>query len=132
LKVVKLVPEVRVIDLEKAIPTIPMDAIRQFLDKSMVVTEQKLDKAPYVLDFADEHMAGGSGYRIYARGIKDSEPGTYMVVHPNKEYRDPDTGERLGYEALYLASADIERMGDPVTMVLKKAKREVLKGDRTG
>lgn len=130
LKVVKLSPQVREIDLEKAIPTISMDAIRQFLNQSMVVELQDMERAPYVVAFADEHMAGGSGYRIYAQGIKDPEPGNYMVVHPNKEYLDPDTGEKLGHEAIFLANADIERMSDPVTMMLHGAKREVLRGDR--
>ena len=125
-----LSPQVREIELEKAIPTIPMDAIRQFLEGSIVVGNGELDKAPYVVSFADEHMSGGTGYRIYVRGVKDSDVGRYMVVRPGKEYRDPDSGAKLGREALYLAGAELERTGDPATMELVKGKREVLKGDR--
>lgn len=130
LAVVKLSPQVREIELEKAIPTIPQDAIRQFLEGSIVVDNSDLNKAPYVVAFADEHMSGGTGYRVYVRGVKDQEQQRYMVVRPGKEYRDPDTGERLGREALYLAGADLEREGDPATMELVKAKREVLRSDR--
>lgn len=130
LSVVRLSPQVREIELEKAIPTIPMDAIRQFLEGSIVVGNGELDKAPYVVSFADEHMSGGTGYRIYVRGVKDSDVGRYMVVRPGKEYRDPDSGAKLGREALYLAGAELERIGDPATMELVKGKREVLKGDR--
>lgn len=130
LTVVKLRPQVREMELEKAIPTIPMDAIRQFLESSVVVGNNELDDAPYVVEFGDEHMSGGTGYRIYVRGVTDTEQGQYMVVRPGKEYRDPDSGERLGREALYLAGALVEREGDPTTMALVKAKREVLKSDR--
>ncbi len=129
LQVVKLSPQVREVELEKAIPTIPMDAIRQFLERSIVVDDD-LDDAPYVVAFADEHMAGGSGYRVYVRGIKNDGQIKYMVLHPGKVYRDPDSGENLGHEALYLAGASLEREGDPATLGLFNAKREVLKGDR--
>jgi len=129
LTVVKLHPEVRVIELEKAIPTIPMDAIRQFLERSVVVKDG-LDNAPYVVAFADEHISGGTGYRLYARGVKNDGQSKYMVVRGDKEYVDPDTGERLGREALYLAGASLEREGDPATLTLYNAKREVLRGDR--
>lgn len=130
LSVVKLSPQVREVELEKAIPTIPMEAIRQFLESSIVVERNELDKAPYVVAFADEHMSGGTGYRVYVRGVSDPDVGQYMVLRPGKEYRDPDSGERLGREALYLAGAVVEREGDPTTMGLVKAKREVLRSDR--
>lgn len=130
LSVVRLSPQVREIELEKAIPTIPMDAIRQFLESSIVVGSSELDKAPYVVAMADEHISGGTGYRVYVRGVKDEEVGRYMVVRPGKKLIDPDSGENLGREALYLAGAELERAGDPATMGLVKAKREVLRQDR--
>ncbi|HEY0719819.1 MAG TPA: LysM peptidoglycan-binding domain-containing protein [Gammaproteobacteria bacterium] len=131
LRVVKLSPQVRAIDLEKAIPIIPMDAISQFLERSVVADESQLDDAPYVVSLADEHVAGGSGYRLYARGIEeDAEVDNFTVVRPGKEYVDPDSGEYLGKEALYLARAELVREGDPATLTLSAAKREVLRGDR--
>lgn len=130
LKVVKLTPQVREIDLEKAIPLIPADVIRQFLNRSLVVDANELDGAPYVLSIADEHVAGGTGYRIYARGIKNDEVSRYTVVRPGKDYVDPDSGEYLGKEAYYLARAELLREGDPATLGLNDAKREVLASDR--
>lgn len=130
LRVVKLSPQVREIDLEKAIPVIPMDAISQFLERSLVVEEDELEEAPYVVSLADEHVAGGTDYRLYARGIEDEEVERYTVVRPGKEYIDPDSGEYLGMEALYLARAQLVREGDPATFRLSSAKREVLKSDR--
>ncbi len=131
LKVVKLSPQVRVIDLDKAIPIIPMDAISQFLERSVVIDESELDEAPYVLSLADEHVAGGTGYRLYARGIEeDAGVERYTVVRPGKEYIDPDSDEYLGKEALYLARAALVREGDPATLTMSHAKREVLRGDR--
>jgi len=128
---VKLSPRIREQSLEEAIPTIPLDAIKQFLSRPRVVTEDELDDAPYVVELADDHLASGSGYRIYARGIKASDAiGDYDLVRSGQTYRDPDTGEILGYEAVYLGEARLQRNGDPSTLEVTSANREILRGDR--
>ena len=48
----KLSPRVRVESLENAIPTIPLDAIEQFMLRAIVVEEGELDDAPYVVQSA--------------------------------------------------------------------------------
>ena len=63
----KLSPKIRVESLEQAIPTIPLDAIAQFLTKPLVVSEDALNRAPYVVASADEHVVTGAGDRVYAR-----------------------------------------------------------------
>jgi len=128
---VKLSPRIREQSLEEAIPTIPLDAIKQFLSRPRVVSEDELSKAPYVVELADEHLASGSGYRVYARGIKASDAiGDYDLVRAGQAYRDPDTGEILGYEAIYLGEARLQRNGDPSTLLVTSANREILRGDR--
>ncbi len=132
-------PQVRVVDRESAIPTIPLDAIAQFLNPSLVVDESELDRAPYIVSLGKEHLMGGNLQNAYARGLKTGGAGRYGVYRKGQPYRNPGDfrngmytglGELLGYEALYVGDAVVERVGDPATLYLTRADREVLAGDR--
>lgn len=46
---VRLSPQVRALELDTAIPTIPIDIIQQFLSRPRVVTESQIDDAPYIV-----------------------------------------------------------------------------------
>lgn len=128
---VKLSPTVRETRLEDAIPTIPFDAINPFLGRPQVVTEDELDRAPYVVAHADEHLASGGGYRIYARGMENTaQEGDFVLVRSGQRYRDPDSGKVLGYEAIYLGEARLLSSGDPSTLEVTTSSREILRGDR--
>jgi hypothetical protein len=127
---VKLSPQVRTTAISKAIPAIPIDAVQQFLTRPYVADKAQLDRAPYIVDFADEHLAGSSGYTAYVRAIRGGNKTKFDVVRPGKPYRDADTGEILGYEALFIASSELQRTGDPATVLLGSAELEALKGDR--
>jgi len=135
---VKLSPQVRTEAISKAIPAIPIDAIQQFLTRPFVIDRARLDRAPYVVDFADEHITGSPGYKVYVRGLRGLKEMNsalpdklkFDIVRPGKPYRDADTGEILGYEALFIASSELRRTGDPATVMLNSSDLEVLKGDR--
>ena len=126
----KLSPQIRVEDLGAAIPTIPRDAIQQFLTKPLVVDEGELDKAPYIVQNADEHVVAGGGDRTYVRGIDNEEIGLWDVFRPGGPYIDPDTNETLGYEARFVGEAAVERFGDPATLLLTQTDIEARAGDR--
>ncbi len=128
---VRLSPRIREMGLEEAVPTIPFDAINPFLTRPRVVTDDELERAPYVVAHADDHLASGGGYRIYARGKEENlKDGDYVLVRAGQTYRDPDTGKVLGYEAVYLGEARLVRSGDPATLYVKTSTREILRGDR--
>lgn len=127
----KLYPSARVVPLDgNAIPTVPRDAIAPFLDQSRVVSEQQWAEAPYIVSLGKEHLVGGAGFEVYARGIAEGAHGSYSVYRRGKAYRDPDSNDILGYEALYVGDAAVERAGDPATVILTSTQREVLAGDR--
>ena len=65
----KLSPTVRSSPWDGAIPTIPVDAIGPFLTRPYVLDEGELDSAPYIVDFSDEHILGGAGWKAYVRAI---------------------------------------------------------------
>lgn len=128
---IRLSPRVRETGIEEAVPTIPFSAIDPFLTRPRVVTKGELERAPYVVAPADNHLASGGGYRIYARGLeKNTQDGDFLLVRAGQTYRDPDSGRVLGYEAVYLGEARLQRSGDPSTLLVKRSTREILRGDR--
>ncbi len=131
LRTVKLSPQVRSEPIDQAIPTIPLDIIRPFLERPQVLSREEIDRAPYLVQSADEHMIAGAGDRIYVRGTEgDKGAYRYSVFRPGRTYRHPVTDEVLGYEAIYVADAVVERHGDPATMKLVRSRREARVGDR--
>ena len=126
----KLSPQVRAERLDKAIPTIPLDAIKQFLSQPLVADQSTLDDAAYVVSSAGEHLIVGRGDRIYVRGISEDDGNRHHVFRPGGPYVDPDTGEVLGYEAMYLGDGSVEKFGDPSTLELTRTTREINIGDR--
>ena len=135
-RTVKLSPTIRVYEKAEAIPTIPIDAIKQFLMRPLVVSAEEMDYWPYVVSSYDEHLIAGTGNRIYVRGLADEDAGAerkrYAVYRKGKPYINPrkDKDAILGYEALYVGDAVIEKAGDPAVAVIAYSSREVLVGDR--
>jgi hypothetical protein len=128
---VKLSPRVRVSEIEEAIPTIPIDIIQQFLKRPRVVTEEEIDAAPYVVSVGKEALIGSPGKKIYARGINGEAVPRYTVYRKGKQYLDPDRDDEvLGFEAIHIADAVLEVDGDPATLMVTSAQRELLRGDR--
>jgi len=130
LPVVKLSPSVRHEPINASIPSIPGDAIRQFLTRPRVVTKKQLESAPYIIGSADDHLILGHGMEVYIRGELDKERVRYTVFRPGDKLIDPKTGDLLGYEAIYAGEVRIKKYGDPATGVLTTTSREVLIGDR--
>jgi hypothetical protein len=126
----KLSPKIRVESLDQAIPTIPIDAIAQFLTKPLVVSQDEINRAPYVVASADEHVVTGAGDRVYARGIEGEDIGVFDIFEPGSPLIDPDTKEVLGYEAIYVGEGAVKSFGDPATLLLTETTREARVGDR--
>ena len=156
---VKLSPRTRSTALERPIPTIPYEAIAPFLTKPRVVTQEEMAAAPYIVASAGEHLASGTGDRVYVRGLKETPAGRYHILRLGEPYRKAPTvkpaennteppimspadahtkaeqpkpeDEILGYEAIYVGEAKVEKWGDPVTtLTLERAERETVIGDR--
>ncbi len=126
-----LSPFPRATKLDHAIPTIPYDAIRQFLDHPTIMTPEEVKNAAYVTASEEGRLISGTAHRLYVRGI----PNTYSefdIVRPGRPYyNDPKRKKDiLGYEAIRLATANVEAFGDPATLRIKHSSREVLVGDR--
>ena len=130
LKVVKLTPNIRRQSLDAAIPTIPSDAIRQFLTKPRVISKEEWDNAPYIVGSDDAHLILGSNNKIYIRGELDKERIRYSVFRKGEELINPENNELLGYEIIYAGQARINNYGQPSAGQLISTSREILIGDR--
>ncbi len=132
LRVVKLSPQVRMAGLELAIPTIPMEVISPFLLRARVVTQQEMNDAPYVVSFEEGRVSSGMGQKAYVRNLADNAGMQFGVFHQTIAYRNPGAkkDDILGYEAIQVAEARVDRFGDPATLMLTASYRETLLGDR--
>lgn len=127
----KVLPAIRVIKLERSIPTIPLDAIQQFLWHPQVISQRALEHAPYIVAGTGERLILGAGDEVYVRGLGSSDATEYDIYRTEKIYRDPDHADKvLGYGALFIANAKIQRLGDPAIFNIINSKQEVLVGDR--
>jgi LysM repeat protein len=127
---IKLSPTIRETRHDDAIRALPLDAVQQFLSRPRVVSESEIQQAAYIVGSKDEHLAFGSGNRVYVRGLGEPTTNKFSIFRPGGPYRDPDTQEILGYAAEHVGDAILERVGDPATIFIVNAGKEVLKGDR--
>ena len=127
---VRLDPRLRSTPLENAVPTIPYASIAAFLSRPSLMSDDEVKNAPYVLAMRDLHVAAGAPNEIYIRNLSGGENSRYAVMHVAGPLRDPDDNKLLGYEAIYTATALVQRPGDPAKAVLIDSARETLRGDR--
>ena len=129
-KVVKLSPSIHRQTLNEAIPSIPADAVRQFLTRPRVVTQDEWNAAPYIVGSDDAHLVLGANNKVYIRGGLDQERSRYSVFREGNRLVDPDTNELLGFEVIYAGEVRIHKYDNPSSGILLKTSREVLIGDR--
>ncbi len=130
---VRLSPEIRVSDRREAIHTIPIDAIREFLTRPLVVTDEQMDDWPYILSSHEQHLVLGTDLDIYVRGLDENNlAGNFSVYRKGEELVSMSSGrrERLGYEAIFIGEVQVIEYGDPSTVVMLDAALEAREGDR--
>lgn len=130
LATVKVDPRVRVDDLGAAIGSIPAGVIEPFLSLPLVVEEGGLASAPKIVATQEGRVFLGRGDLAYATGDVDEKVRAWQIYRPGQALIDPDTKENLGYEAVYLGVATVERRTNPITMRVTESKLEIGAGDR--
>lgn len=125
-------PRVRVSELDAAIPAIPLSVISPFLSGTRVVEAQELNSAPYVLMGTQKHVISGAGDRFNARGeFENSDTDSYGIYRSGKVYKDPQTGEFLGVQAIDIGSARLlEHQADVGKLEVTRSTQEVRIEDR--
>lgn len=102
---VKLQPNMKVSDLDLAIPIIPLDQIGPWLKWSRIVAEGELNNAPYIIAGSQQHLLSAPGDQVYGRGNFPDGERAYGIYRPGQAYYDPVTKELLGYQAQDIGNA---------------------------
>jgi nucleoid-associated protein YgaU len=130
LSVDRLSPRIRSDALAvEAIPTIPLKAIEPYLASPLVIERGGLDRAPRIVATQEGRYNIGTGSRAYVSGIEGTET-LWQVYRPGVALIDPETNETLGHEAVFLGTARLTQAGEPATVQILSAKREIGEGDR--
>ncbi|MGK0297452.1 MAG: hypothetical protein ACI9XC_001055 [Gammaproteobacteria bacterium] len=130
---VKLSPSIRENERDRAIYTIPIDVIRQFLTRPLTIGENEMDDWPYIVSSYEQHLVASPGVEIYVRGLDASSISKkYAIYRKGPEYISKSGGstKTLGYEAMFIGEAQITAYGDPSTAMITSAVKEAMIGDR--
>ena len=139
---VKLSPQMRISALDSSpIPNIPLNLIQPFLTDAVVFDTDVLATAPRIIATQEGHVVLGKGDLAYVRG--DVGGATDFRIFRNViPLKDPATREIIGYEAPYVGTADLVRLGEertaangkpelvPATFQIRQVKQEAGIGDR--
>ncbi len=129
-RTVKLSPMTRIIQEQREIPTIPTDMIQQFLTQPRVLSLDEIENAGYIIANANQTLFASPDSLIYVRGLDEYDyQDRYAIVRLGQRFTDPDTGEMLAQETIYLGTAKLEKMGDPATLRVLSFTQGIYDGD---
>ncbi|MFA5632581.1 MAG: LysM domain-containing protein [Porticoccaceae bacterium] len=130
-RTVKLVPQIREISHEEAIPAIPLDTVNSFLVRTRVVQPGELEAAPYVLAGHERRIISGRGDDFYVRGPLLPDVNFYGIYRRGDSYVDRETQEVLGIKAQDIGSGQLKvTEGDVSTFLTVRSEQEIRVGDR--
>lgn len=113
-----------------AIPLISPADIGPFLSQPLVIEKDGLASAPEIVASEENRVIIGAGNRAYVSGIPADSPRQWQVFRSGSPLVDPDSGETLGTEAVYLGEARVSKFGEPATVDIGRAVAEINRGDR--
>jgi len=132
-RTVRLSPTIRSEARPQAISSIPIEAIRHFLTRPLIVGEDEMNDWPYIVSSYEQHLVASPGVEVYIRRLEASGAGnSYSIYRKGPAYISKSDGKDtlLGYEAIYVGDAQARAYGDPSTAVITRAVREIKNGDR--
>src|SRR5258706_84751 len=112
------------------IPAIPPRAIEPFLTEPLVVERGGLDGAPRIIATEENRVNVGTGSVAYVTGFRGSDTPVWQVYRAGNPLIDPDSSRTLGFEAVFLGTARVTRLGEPATVQIVDSKKEISAGDR--
>lgn len=135
---VRLSPSVRRAPAREAVPSLPLDRIRVFLESYQIVDPDVLADAPTVVAGQAQRLLSGAGDTLYAHGRLPAGT-TLGIYRPGSDYRAPMSSESegqgsgarsLGLELHRLGHARVRRNVDGVgELKVLDAVQEIRNGD---
>lgn len=130
-RVLRLGPQVRELALDQAIPAIPLEAIRDFLNSPRLVDADELKRAPYIIAFGEDQLIAGANSPAYVRNVPADSDYRWAVVRPDESIVDPETKDVLGFAATPVGGLEIREYSEPAAYGwLTVSEMEARVGDR--
>ena len=136
---VRLSPSVRRPPAREAVPSLPLDRIRVFLESYQIVDPGVLADAPTVVAGQAQRLLSGAGDTLYTHGRLPAAGTTLGIYRPGSDYRAPMSSESegqgsgarsLGLELHRLGHARVRRNVDGVgELKVLDAVQEIRNGD---
>ncbi len=140
---VKVSPRIRPDLLENgAIASIPLQLIGPFLNEAVVFNGDELAAAPRVVATQEGRVMLSRGETAYVRGDLQGAR-AFRVFRQARPLNDPQTGQTLGYEGVYVGTADFVRAAEnrpnpdgktftpvPASFTITSTRQEAGVGDR--
>jgi hypothetical protein len=131
----KLSPHARPRPAQDPIPAIHLKDIGPFLDHSLILDENELICAPYVVAFSDSRLLGSDNNQGYVQNLFPT-PVTkpqldFKVYRPDGNYKAKNDPKKIiGYKATYIADAQVIKEGQPATVAFTSLTQAVHIKDR--
>ncbi|WP_312328613.1 LysM peptidoglycan-binding domain-containing protein [Acinetobacter sp.] len=130
-----LQPQIRVESLNNTIPVIPLEHIKQWLERYTLLAPDSVQGTPYILGTADQRVLAGKGQKVYARGHGLVVGQRYAVYREAEPYVFTDADGKKYTSALELqqvaSGIAVRGEGDVTTLELTDSyNAEVRRGDR--
>lgn len=117
---ITLQPQVRIESLNNTIPVIPLDRIKNWLERSSVVAADSVKNTPYIVGAKDQRVLAAKGQSVYVRGNGLEIGQQYGVYRENDPYIMLDANGKkynAGLEIVQVASGiATKQTGDLTTL----------------
>ena len=130
-----LQPQIRVESLNNTIPVIPLEHIKQWLERYTMMAPDSVQGTPYILGTADQRVLAGKGQKVYVRGNGLVVGQRYAVYREAEPYVFTDANGKKYTAALELqqvaSGIAVRSEGEVTTLELTDSyNAEVRRGDR--
>ncbi|GHB22507.1 LysM peptidoglycan-binding domain-containing protein [Salinicola rhizosphaerae] len=127
---VRLSPTVRRAPTREAVPSLPLDRVKVFLDAYQIVDPARLENAPTVVAGQAQRLLSGAGDTLYAHGDLPAAGSRLGVYRVGNDYHAPGGEASLGFELHRLGHASVVRnVGDVGELEVLDAVQEIRGGD---
>lgn len=127
----RLSPQIYSKDAASPITSVSLEAIRPFLVEPLVDESGDQSAQPTIVANQEERVLAGPGDSVYAKNLGAGN--SWDIFRRGKAIKDPVGGQVLGYEAQFVATAQVTQAaqgGKAAELQVLNAKQEVVVGDR--
>jgi len=123
-------PQVRVSELAaEPVPSIPAQDIEPWLTRSLVVSDEFFANAAKIVSARTPKLMLTKGDAVYAFGIDRKAGEQWSIYRRGQALRPVGAREVLGYEAVFVGTARLDRQADVSRLIVDSVEQEIAIGD---